>query len=227
MPAYSLKKWSMRLADARAAAVAEAVHEVLRELLDALILELSLHDVLDDTVVDPVEELREVVQKDVPLRAVLPVVLLQVDFEPVHGEVVAFVDLGGTVVVDEGAVDHRHQGVVAETPLDNSFAHRDAPDVSGLPSFVDVELVEAIRPEGPIHQPVVGSVHQKRCLEYIPLSGSLPCDASPALAVGFVQIAIRKDHVEVVVVFGELGLLCQAFRPAPFVPYLSSFFTCH
>lgn len=95
------------------ALVAEGVDKMVREFSQPWILQLLVNLLEHCLVWEGVEELGEVEEEDVPVRAVLPEVSLRVALQSVDGEVVALALHAGAVVMDEGASHQRDETLVA------------------------------------------------------------------------------------------------------------------
>ena len=206
--------------------IPEHINEMLRQGYDPLVRKLPPHDVLANPMGNPVEELAEVELQDVSLRPVLPVVLPEVLAQAADGEVVALVFQTGGVVIDEGPGQHGDQGVVTEATLDHTFVDGHASDVSLLPSFVQVELMEAAGLELPLLEPVVSLERQQGRLGDVLLGAGFPGHTPAAFPVGCVQVLIGEYGIEVIK--GRVSsLLLSPFCYSALVTGLPSFFAGH
>lgn len=174
-----------------------------------------------------VEELSKVEQEDIPLLAVLPVMLLEMLGQTPHSKVITFPIHRRTVVVDECPGEHRHDGIIAQASLNDTLTYDSTPDVSVLTTLVQIELVEARRLVLPGHEPIVGVQHIQRSLRYVPLHTGFPRYIAPAALVGLVQMGVA-ENLGIIISCGRLPhlRLVPFFHPAP-VSCLSSFFTRH
>ena len=215
------------LASEADAYVAERVNEMLRQRDHFPVGELPVQAGFDKLMAHVVEELAEVVQQDVAIVTILPVMLLQMACKPTNGEVVAFVRHGCAVVVDERALKHGNQGVVTEAALHDALHNAGAADMAVFAALVQVELVEAGAFELPTLQFSKGLVHVERSVGDVLLHTGFPCYSTTAAFIGTVQVLIAENSGEIV----KDGTFRRLFRFSRFnsalVPRFAPFFARH
>ena len=122
---------------------AEVLKEVVRIFPGHVVVDTPAELVLDGPMLGVAEVVGKVENEDTALKAVLPVVPVQVPLQTVKRKVDPFIFRARAVVIDKSRLKNRRDHAVAEVPLDRSLTDMDTADMPPFAAVVKVKLVKA------------------------------------------------------------------------------------
>ena len=113
----------------------------------------------------------------------LAVVLMEMAGNPAYGKGIALIHHCGAVVINESALEHRDESVVAKTSLNDAFSDDRASDMPGLSALVKIELKKARASELPRMKGAECMEYVKRCIRHVLLHACLPRHSAAAALI--------------------------------------------
>ena len=106
---------------------------------------------------------------------------------PGYGEIVPLAAQARAVVVDERPGEHRHEAIVTQAPLHDSFGDMDAPNMPRLSPLHNIELVKALGAVSPGYQFLVCLCDVGKRGGFVSLCARFPPNATDGGAVALIE----------------------------------------
>lgn len=173
------------------------------------------------------EVVGKVEDEDTALKAVLPVVLVQMSLQAVKRKVDPFVLGARAVVIDESRLKYWRDHAITEVSLDRALADMNTADMSPFAAVIEVELIEAAAFIQALYQGLSRFRGVRDDHAVVALGRMLPAHRLAADEARLEQVSIRENVCEVAAgsTPGVAPRLSLCF--AALVSRLASFFACH
>ena len=142
------------------------VDDIIQQFADTFVPEYSEKLFFQYLMVDIVEKLADIAFKDVALRPVVLVMLMEKGIQPVHCKMGALVDPTGGIIIDHMGVEPRSEQIITKAMLHDAVDIVQSIDLSYL-GIVNGEVVIPALMIGAVHQPPaqIGYIAKQVCLE--------------------------------------------------------------